>query len=39
MTAAESPTFLRTTACGITSVHHYFSWEPIIMKAFGMYDP
>jgi uncharacterized membrane protein YobD (UPF0266 family) len=36
MTAAESPTFLRTTACVITSVHHFFSWEPIIMKAFGM---
>ena len=39
MTPAESPTFLRTTDCGITSVHHFFNWEPIIMKAFGMCDP
>ena len=39
MTAAESPTFLRTTACVIISVHHFFNWEPIIMKAFGMCDP
>ena len=26
MTAAVSPTFLRTTACVITSVHHFISW-------------
>ena len=36
MTAAVSPTFLRTSAFVITSVHHFFSWGPIIMKAFGM---
>ena len=39
MTAAESHTFLRTSACVITSVHHhFFSWAPIVMKAFGMCD-
>jgi hypothetical protein len=38
MTAAVSPIFLRTTACVITSVHHYFSWGPIIREAFGMCD-
>ena len=38
MTAAMSPTFLRTSACVITSVHHFISWEPTIMKAFGMCD-
>ena len=36
MTEAVSPTFLVTFACVITSVHHFFSWGPIIMKAFGM---
>ena len=30
--------FLRTTACVIVSVHHFISWGPIIMKAFGMCD-
>ena len=30
--------FLRTTACVIASVHHFFSWGPVIMKAFGMCD-
>jgi hypothetical protein len=38
MTETESLTFLRTSACVITSVHHFFSWGPIIMKAFGMCD-
>ena len=38
MTAAVSPTLLRTTACVITSVHHFISWGPTIMKAFGMCD-
>jgi hypothetical protein len=36
MTEAMSSTFLRTSACVITSVHRFFSWGPIIMKAFGM---
>jgi len=36
MTAAVLSTFLRTTAFVITSVCHFFSWGPIIMKAFGM---
>jgi len=39
MTAAVSPTFLRTSACFITSVLHFISWGPIIRKAFGMCDP
>jgi len=39
MTAAVSLTFLRKTAFVITSVHHFISWGPIIMKAFGMCDP
>ena len=38
MIAAVSPTLLRTTACVIISVHHFISWGPIIMKAFGMCD-
>ena len=38
MTAAMSPTFLRTSACVITSVHNFISWGTIIMKAFGMCD-
>ena len=38
MTAAVSPTFLRTTACVINSVDHFFSWGSIIMKAFGLCD-
>ena len=38
MTAAVSPTFLRKTACVITSVHHFISWGPVIMKAFVMCD-
>ena len=39
MNATVSPTFLRTTDYGITSVHYFFNWEPITMKAFGMCDP
>jgi len=35
MTAAVSSTFLRT-ACVITSVHHFITWGPNIVKAFGM---
>jgi len=38
MTATVTPTFLRTSACVITSVHRFISWGPIIMKAFGMGD-
>jgi len=38
MTAAMSPTFLRISAYVITSVHHFISWGPIIMKAFGKCD-
>jgi len=38
MTEAMSPTFLKTSACVITSVHHFFSWGPIVMKAFDMCD-
>jgi hypothetical protein len=38
MTAAVSHTFLRTTACVITSVHYFFGWGSIIIKAFGMCD-
>ena len=36
MTEAMSPTFLRTSACVITSVHNFFRWGPIVMKALGM---
>ena len=36
MTAAVSPTFLRTSACVIISVHNFISWGTIIMKEFGM---
>jgi len=38
MTAAVSPTFLRTSTCAITSVHHFISCRPNIVKAFGMCD-
>ena len=37
MSEAVSLTFLRTSACVIISVYHFFSWGPIIMKAFDMY--
>jgi len=38
MAAAVSPAFLRTSACVITSVHHFISWGPIIMKSLDMCD-
>jgi len=38
MTAAVSPTFLRTTACVINSVPHFFSWGSFIMKSFCLCD-
>ena len=38
MTAAVSPTILRSSACVLTSVHHFISWGPFMMKAFGTCD-
>jgi len=38
MAAAVSPTFIRISACVITSVPHFISWGPNVMKAFGMSD-
>jgi len=38
MTAALAPTFLRTSACVITSLHHFMRCGPIKMTAFGMCD-
>jgi len=38
MTEVVPSTFLRTSPCAITLVHHFISWGPIIKKAFGMCD-
>jgi hypothetical protein len=38
MTAAVSPTFLRTSACVIISVYNLLSWGAIIKETFGKCD-
>ena len=38
MTAEVSPTFLRSSACVLTSAQHFISWGPFIMKALGTCD-
>ena len=38
MTAEVSPTFLRSSACVLTSAQHFISWGPFVMNVFGTCD-